>query len=124
MSIPAPTKEQDIRENYRMPWPLYIPPKSWPFYVYPRYRWLVGGYSIGYRPDGSASVRMRAYGAPLWLLTLLLGIGPGIALRRTWRLRYRRRHGLCLRCGYDLRASGGPCPECGVETDRALQGKT
>ena len=29
--------------------------------------------------------------------------------------RFRLRHGLCPKCGYDLRASGERCPECGVE---------
>ncbi len=52
---------------------------------------------------------------PYWLLATisavpLLLLAPG--LRRARRTRRRQRLGLCLRCGYDLRASPERCPEC------------
>ena len=34
--------------------------------------------------------------------------------RRTARQDRRRAAGQCGRCGYDLRGSDGPCPECGA----------
>jgi hypothetical protein len=52
---------------------------------------------------------------PLWLPAILFAITPSYWLlgpRR--RLKRRRRLGLCLGCGYDLRASPERCPECGV----------
>jgi len=52
---------------------------------------------------------------PLWIPTVLFGIWPTIALVRLRRHRRRRKLGLCLKCGYDLRASKDRCPECGTE---------
>jgi hypothetical protein len=37
-----------------------------------------------------------------------------MALSRQMQIDERRREGLCLACGYDLRASKGVCPECGM----------
>jgi hypothetical protein len=47
-----------------------------------------------------------------WLLALLFlaAAAPGVARR----VASRRRAGACLRCGYDLRATPGRCPECGT----------
>ncbi len=46
------------------------------------------------------------YGAG-WMLVLC---GPG-----AWKRARRRRKGMCVRCGYDLRGSTGVCPECGKD---------
>jgi hypothetical protein len=54
---------------------------------------------------------------PLWFLLVVSGILPAVGLVRRsgwWRKRSRVRRGLCVGCGYDLRASPGRCPECGL----------
>jgi hypothetical protein len=59
---------------------------------------------------------------PFWLLTAVFAMWPVRQL--TWHLRrYRRgRLGLCLVCGYDLRASDKRCPECGQLIVRRVSG--
>jgi len=51
---------------------------------------------------------------PWWLGTLpwlLSGVAGWV---RNLLARHRAQQGLCTRCGYDLRASAGRCPECGT----------
>jgi hypothetical protein len=82
----------------------------------------LGGFAIGYGagtdiprandPRHSRS-RMAWLMFPAWALVAVTGSWPTIALIFRVRRRRRLKLGLCLRCGYDLRASGDLCPECG-----------
>ncbi|HTL29038.1 MAG TPA: hypothetical protein VL282_07455 [Tepidisphaeraceae bacterium] len=59
---------------------------------------------------------------PHWLPILLLSALPMWQL--VTRLRQKRRtvRGLCMNCGYDLRASSDRCPECGAMIPVGLTG--
>jgi hypothetical protein len=61
----------------------------------------------------SLSPRFSAILLPYWALVVVLAILASGVGRAAWTGRHRRRHGLCIACGYDLRASTGRCPECG-----------
>jgi len=51
---------------------------------------------------------------PFWLILAISAILPARWFVGVLRERHRRRHKLCLTCGYDLRGSPQRCPECGV----------
>lgn len=71
---------------------------------------IFGGRSTTVIPSGFM------YLIPFWmvvvglLVTFSCACGPIKQLRR----RKRKKFGLCLRCGYDLRESKERCPECGT----------
>jgi hypothetical protein len=67
--------------------------------------------------NGSMRVNCQAAGAPMWAIGSVLLLPWTLTTAwaaRSYRRRARRlRAGMCARCGYDLRASGEFCPECG-----------
>jgi len=66
-------------------------------------------------PSHAAFLRRRTI--PYWPFILVCLIPPSLFLVRALVQRRRRRRsqaGFCIKCGYDLRASPGRCPECGT----------
>jgi hypothetical protein len=61
---------------------------------------------------------------PHWFVLLISGSLSWVLVARLLRLRRKRlraRAGLCVECGYDLRASPQRCPECGKERAEFMQ---
>lgn len=63
-------------------------------------------------PARSVTTRTTA-ASPLWPGPLLTAVLPATWLRHRWRRGRAVSRGLCLSCGYDLRATPDRCPECG-----------
>ena len=72
---------------------------------------LCGDYDV-IAASGATShhVYVHAGGFPLLAPALL----PAVWLWRRRRVRRRLRAGVCPACGYDVRATPGRCPECGL----------
>lgn len=67
--------------------------------------------------DSSPSARQFHQYAliPYWAVGIVGALMAAPTFVSWGRRRYRRRHGRCLACGYDLRATSDRCPECGCK---------
>jgi hypothetical protein len=74
----------------------------------------MGGLSICVTDEGTGSRRYDVW-IPMWVFCAFLFGGCCLGLR-SWLVRHLRlARGLCVRCGYNLRANvSGVCPECGA----------
>ena len=59
---------------------------------------------------------------PFWPLPVLTVMPAAAVVAGRVAARRRRRVGRCRRCGYDLRATPGRCPECGAAGDASAGG--
>ena len=87
--------------------------------------WLLG---LGARNEDMVHVRLARYRLDIYRVFVPLpvaGLALGFYLAHCWRQRGRTRRlreGLCVVCGYDLRADEtGVCPECGRATPASSQ---
>lgn len=63
------------------------------------------------------TLNVHVISSPYWAVIAALGLLPVVMVLPwlTWSRRVKREAGgLCVKCGYDLRASQGRCPECGT----------
>ena len=75
------------------------------------------GFYAMWEPSGTSPAPLRVVVVSWWWLAAIgtLPVLPqiAVAIGRRFRQRLRCTDGLCLSCGYDLRASPDRCPECG-----------
>ncbi len=74
------------------------------------------GLATRWGPDFEMPIKNVGNGSlfvPLWMPTLLFAGLSYTFVAPVYRRRKRKKLGLCVKCGYDLRASKDRCPECG-----------
>jgi hypothetical protein len=69
---------------------------------------------------GVFATERRLVVVPYRWLVALSAVLPAIAVIRAVRRRHRAVRALCVKCGYDLRATPDRCPECGTAPKNAM----
>ncbi len=86
----------------------FDPILSWKHFRGLETRWL---------PDFEMPIKNVGYWllfVPLWMPTLLFAGLSYVSVAPVYRRRKRKKLGLCVKCGYDVRGSEERCPECGT----------
>jgi hypothetical protein len=93
---------------------LALRPSSYTRFAADRPAWEALGFGFGGSSVGGPAYAHRGWRitVPFWAIVFATCALPAAWLRRKWRR--RGASGLCARCGYDLRATPGRCPECGA----------
>ena len=78
-----------------------------------RPRYVPSREMTGPSPIAGDYTSVRAVTIPLWCMMLLVGTWPAISCIWFIKRCYYKATGKCPNCGYDVRASGGRCSECG-----------
>ena len=106
--------------------PLNTPQDPW---VSTRWLWATNNNAPGafvwkwlprYGSDsGQSPMRGAFLSLPLYFPVVIFAAYPIYRCLPIHRRRRRKKLGLCVKCGYDLRASKDRCPECGEEFETA-----
>jgi hypothetical protein len=73
------------------------------------------------RPIGSTGDKFWAIALPCWFVMALTAFPAASLIRnRLRRSALRQRLNLCVKCGYDLRATPDRCPECGTAPTKPM----